>query len=264
MAAPSKAWVVVADTQVDADSPLDTTLVTALRDDTVHLEEWLGKDYTAAQNHDHDGTNSAKVNMANVSKTGAVEVFDDFPNGVVSGGILYSSIPWTINSGGVSVAAGANGLVTLTGDGTTARYGIQTLTTKPFKLSGGNTLTFEAKVILSGTVSNYYYFGLMDTDDLTGNGIIFSTDATAAIKAKCMAAAALTWVTTARNWIANTTYKFKIVATASQVLFYIDDVLEATITTNIPTAAMGLCLFIRGSVATCTVDYVQCTSSARV
>ncbi len=58
MAAPSKAWVTIADSQVDADSPGDTTLVTGFRDDLVHLREWLGMSYTAAQNHDHDGVNS--------------------------------------------------------------------------------------------------------------------------------------------------------------------------------------------------------------
>ena len=61
MAAPSKSWVTIADSQVDADSPGDTVLVTGFRDDLVHLREWLGMGYTAAQNHDHDGVNSKLV-----------------------------------------------------------------------------------------------------------------------------------------------------------------------------------------------------------
>ena len=61
MAPPSKSWVVIADSQVDADSPLDSVLMTGIRDDLVHLEEWLGFSYTAAQDHDHDGTNSKSV-----------------------------------------------------------------------------------------------------------------------------------------------------------------------------------------------------------
>ena len=259
MTAPAKNFTVVADTSIDADSPLDVTLMTALRDNDQHLEEWLGKDYTAAQNHEHNGTDSAKVNMANVSKTGAVEVFDDF--------LLPSLVGWQIHNA-YSLDAGsygASGFVIIgpaTAD--TLRHGISNLNNKPFKLSGGNTLTAEFRVKLSGLIANYYYFGLMDADDLTGNGIIFMAEGTAAIKAKCMAAAALTSVTTARNWVINTTYKFKIVATAGEVKFYIDDVLEATITTNIPTAAMSVCMFIRGSITACAVDYVQCTSSARV
>ena len=61
MAAPSKTFATIADAAVDADSPLDATLMTGLRDSLIHLEEWLGMSYTAAQNHDHDGVNSAFV-----------------------------------------------------------------------------------------------------------------------------------------------------------------------------------------------------------
>lgn len=61
MVAPTKSWKLIADTDVDADSPVNETLMTNIRDDLYHLEEWLGKDYTAAQNHDHDGTNSKAV-----------------------------------------------------------------------------------------------------------------------------------------------------------------------------------------------------------
>jgi hypothetical protein len=63
MAAPTKDWVSIADGQVDADSPLDTTLLTAIRDDLVHLREWLADpaSYSAAISHDHDGANSKEV-----------------------------------------------------------------------------------------------------------------------------------------------------------------------------------------------------------
>lgn len=61
MAAPSKNFTTIADSSIDADSPLTEDLMTDLRDNDIHLEEWLGKDYTAAANHDHDGVNSAAV-----------------------------------------------------------------------------------------------------------------------------------------------------------------------------------------------------------
>lgn len=61
MPAPSKSWVVVSDTQVDADSPLDTVLMTGLRDNAVHLREWMGSSFTPAVDHDHDGVNSKSV-----------------------------------------------------------------------------------------------------------------------------------------------------------------------------------------------------------
>ena len=71
MPVPSKNWTNIADSQVDAESPLDTTLLTSIRDDLVHLKEWLGLSYTAVQNHDHDGVNSKEVaGVANDSITG--------------------------------------------------------------------------------------------------------------------------------------------------------------------------------------------------
>lgn len=66
-------WVDIAATQVDANSPLVDTLFEAIRNCLYHLEDWLGKDYTAANNHDHNGTNSKAVSYANLSnKTAAI------------------------------------------------------------------------------------------------------------------------------------------------------------------------------------------------
>ncbi|MFQ5479792.1 MAG: hypothetical protein ACE5DW_00755 [Thermodesulfobacteriota bacterium] len=59
MATPTKNWTDIPDTAIDADSPLDTTLLTEIRDDLVHMHEWLGLNYTAAVDHNHDGLNSA-------------------------------------------------------------------------------------------------------------------------------------------------------------------------------------------------------------
>lgn len=63
MTAISKAWVTIADAAVDPDSPLDATLMTGLRDDLIHLREWLGAGFTAGavQDHDHDGVNSKLI-----------------------------------------------------------------------------------------------------------------------------------------------------------------------------------------------------------
>lgn len=59
MAVPSKNFTVIPDTAIDADSPITADLMEDIRDNDIHLEEWLGKDYVANQNHDHDGVNSA-------------------------------------------------------------------------------------------------------------------------------------------------------------------------------------------------------------
>ncbi len=61
MAAPSKSYTSIVDSQVDADSPLDTILVTSLRDNIVHLKEWVGGSYAAEIDHDHDGVNSKPI-----------------------------------------------------------------------------------------------------------------------------------------------------------------------------------------------------------
>jgi hypothetical protein len=58
MPAPSKNFTVIPDSDIDPESPLTTGLMTAIRDNAVHLEEWLGGSYTAAVDHDHDGVNS--------------------------------------------------------------------------------------------------------------------------------------------------------------------------------------------------------------
>lgn len=62
MVAPSKNFTAIPDDKVDSDSGLTLTLLTQIRDSLIHLEEWLGKDFTAAINHDHDGVNSELVN----------------------------------------------------------------------------------------------------------------------------------------------------------------------------------------------------------
>lgn len=52
-------FTTIALTAVDVDSPLDETLMTAIRNNIQHNYQWLGEDYTPASNHDHDGVNSA-------------------------------------------------------------------------------------------------------------------------------------------------------------------------------------------------------------
>lgn len=61
MAVPSKDFDNITDAEIDVDSPLTTGLFVKMRDALVHLEEWLGLSFTAAQDHDHDGVNSKLV-----------------------------------------------------------------------------------------------------------------------------------------------------------------------------------------------------------
>ncbi len=75
MPAPSKPFTAIADGDIDPESPLTVTLMTAYRDRDQHLKEWLGGSFAAAVDHDHDGTNS-KLLSGNVA--GALYMFYTF------------------------------------------------------------------------------------------------------------------------------------------------------------------------------------------
>ncbi|MBI5887076.1 MAG: hypothetical protein HZB85_10935 [Deltaproteobacteria bacterium] len=257
MTAPSKNWSNIADTQIDADSPLDTTLLTALRDDLVHIKEWLGKDYTAAQNHSHDGADSAKVSMANVSRTGGVEVFDDFTRDVLVG--------WTnVNSGAVVVAAD-NGAALITTGASGTYYGIGAGICKPFKLSGGAVITFEARVKKATSAPHQCVIGVLASNDRSASDTICFDTATGA-NWKAYNSSGGTTTTTDTGVAPSTSYQaLKIIATASSIAFYIDGVLKATHTTNIPTTSLGaVCIFENNSALSYYLDYIGCSSSVRV
>jgi hypothetical protein len=48
MAEPTYSWNNIAATQTDPDSPIDTALMEGIRQNLVHLKEWLGNGFTAA------------------------------------------------------------------------------------------------------------------------------------------------------------------------------------------------------------------------
>lgn len=64
MALPTYSWNDITQSQTDPESPIDTTLMEGLRQNLVHLREWLGSGFTAAIDHDHDGINSKSVLLA--------------------------------------------------------------------------------------------------------------------------------------------------------------------------------------------------------
>lgn len=128
MPSPSKNFTVIPDTAVDPDSPLDTTLMTALRDNDLHIEEWLGKDYTAAQNHNHDGTNSALVEIG--------------PNYLRNGSFEDGTTGWSLSN----YTGGGNAI------STTNQYdGLSSLElTSTVLANGGSQATSNAYISVSG------------------------------------------------------------------------------------------------------------------
>lgn len=112
MAVPSKNWSDVSDSQIDADSPLDATLMMQIRNDLVHLKEWLGLSYAAAQDHDHDGVNSKSVVLADAVVTvaklkmaqGSYSTALNQTNYYISTGMMYVHLPRMVLVGGASAA----------------------------------------------------------------------------------------------------------------------------------------------------------------
>ena len=107
MTAPTKSFTTFADSAVDPDSPLDTALMTGLRDNDIHLEEWLGMDYAAAQNHDHDGANSKAV-------VGVADGTITQPK-IAGGAVGQAQLKTTTASGSLNLNNGVSGNYTLTG-----------------------------------------------------------------------------------------------------------------------------------------------------
>lgn len=140
MTAISKSWVTIADTAVDPDSPVDSTLMFGLRDDLVHLREWLGASFTAGavQNHNHDGTNSAKVQVgSNMVRNG------DFEDGLTG----WTATQYT----GGTVAANASNA-----DGAAC----VAITSTVLANGGGDVTTNEYMVVVGGLAygwsANYF------------------------------------------------------------------------------------------------------------
>lgn len=124
MTAPSKNFTSVPDASIDVDSPWTQEVTTQYRDNDIHLEEWLGASYTAAQDHNHDGVNSALIEVGpNFQRNGS------FESGLTVGWDFtqYTGGSYVINSsqemdGQYCVAITSTSTVNGGGDGTSANF----------------------------------------------------------------------------------------------------------------------------------------------
>jgi len=161
MAAPSKVWVPIADSQVDADSPGDTILMTGIRDNQIHLREWLGGSYAAgaAVDHDHDGANSKFV--ASVAD-GAITYIKEDRWHFTIGDVLLHNNP-------ASVGPGAEGSMKMRKQ-TVAGFWAATLRVK-YTISGGGANSYwrlYVNGIAVGTYNTNTGGTVTYTDDITG------------------------------------------------------------------------------------------------
>lgn len=67
-------WSDILTTQVDADSPINETLMQSIRSDLIHIKEALGQNYTLAPDHDHDGANSALIASVGAAAVGQAQL----------------------------------------------------------------------------------------------------------------------------------------------------------------------------------------------
>jgi len=76
--APTEVWSTISTAMVDADSPIDITLMGGIRGNLINVQEQLtgaaGSTYVGAQLHDHDGLNSKLISPKTYS-TGAHAIF---------------------------------------------------------------------------------------------------------------------------------------------------------------------------------------------
>jgi len=118
MAIDGFSFTAVSNAQVDPDSPLDTTIITAFRDSLEVLNRWMGKDFVAGQiaNHDHDMVNSAGVAGATGGVNIAIQTYTAPTDTVVEvqpfGGYEFEPdmvITWGIADGSSQILIKKNG-----------------------------------------------------------------------------------------------------------------------------------------------------------
>ena len=268
MTVPSKSWTVITDGTVDADSPLDETLMTALRDNLVHLEEWIGFSYTAAQDHDHDGVNSKGVVLptASVGIDALKRMRESLYQKMYGGVTFYSSMGDGLSPSG----GGAN----ISGDdaddawvffggasGGTANREFTTPTANSHTQGRHNPIVRMRIKTHTNILQRRMWFGLWDNTFATGSmatdstpdtffaGFRFATDVDGTDFWRCVsidgtgASAEETITTTAIATV--TVYTLEVRLTASDVEFYIDNVLVATHSSVVPTSSTGLGIIVQ-------------------
>lgn len=270
MTIPSKTWSIIADGQVDADSPLDTTLITAIRDNEIHLEEWLGDSYVAAKDHDHDGVNSSLIGENSIVTTALhVSRFEYYPRydsvTVDDNGASADDVIVAANSGlggvAVSLEEDASWIRLFTsatsGHGAAYRngqYGTpwSEASDHVTRIGFGNTWKLQVRTDDADIADTRIWVGfsnvspathLDDTPDGFDIAFRYST-AEGDTNWMCVAingtGATGTYTDSGVAVVANTEVTLEVRTSPGEAKYYIDGDLVATITTNLPSATQGL------------------------
>lgn len=195
-----------------------------------------------------------------------VEYFNELTTATPSDGIIVGSLS---NGGTITALSGVASRTGIQAPSTStnaaARYTISTDATA--LVLGQGRVLFEESVRIP-TLSNatdafYHFFGLSAqiTASAQTNGVLFLYDSSGTVTGSAASgrwqvmtasASSRTFTTTSIQVTANQWYKLTgiVNAAGTSVQFYIDDVLVATHTTNIPTAAMGFVSNLQKSAGT--------------
>ena len=142
MAVPSKTFTVVPDANLLQGKPGLATDWTAINGNTIHNEEWIGKDYVAAQNHDHDGVNSAAMGAGSIGQS-------QIASGAVHQAELStSSVETTLNVTGHFYPAGNTSYGFFPRFHRSSGTDGRTLTIEIIQTMAGGTLGNTAKLLL--------------------------------------------------------------------------------------------------------------------
>jgi microcystin-dependent protein len=166
MPAISKAFVTIADGAVDPASPLDTVLMTGIRDSLVHLREWVGASYYAGavQDHDHDGTNSKAISGQIASVRwwpghSLPSVAEDWCDGGTLSRVTYpAAFAALVKEGTITISLTSPAIVTWIGHGLRSNLPARLFTT------GALPTGFTAGTNGGAGVGTEYFVEVINTD----------------------------------------------------------------------------------------------------
>jgi len=123
----SASFTVIAANRLDPDSPITTSLMNDLHDNTIFNNEWIGAKGSAVENHEHQGLGvdgTAQVNFQNIGTIAAdfssqEDAFSgagpNFSTGALSGEPLFCWVAGFVESAGQTDAQSFVGFVRGTG-----------------------------------------------------------------------------------------------------------------------------------------------------
>lgn len=273
MTAFTYSWNTVVATQTDADSPVDTTLMEANRQNDIFLLEYIGGvDYIPESNHTHNGLNSSLLDESaivttnlHVSRNEYYPLYDTGTignNGVTGNDVTVQTGRGTAPVASASVEEDASWILMSTGSGASStrafRQGVYTVNdwtdaADPITRIGfGNNWKLQIRSDNADITNTRIWAGFSnaspaghidDTPDTNTIAFRYSTAEGDTNWMCCTIAgtgASGTYEDSGIAFVADTEYILEIVTNPGTVDFKINGVVVKTITTTLPSATQGL------------------------